>query len=261
MLDYDDLIEKAQDLLGQAVSRPGCSTSSMAASTTSWSTRPRTPTRASGSRAVADRRVLRRRGRQRGRAHRVRRRRRKAVDLQLPGRRPRCPEECPRPTCGRASTRRRAPGSRSRSTPPTAPSPPCWTWSTRCSPMPAAADGVAFDGADSSSTARCGAHGHGGLVELWPPVDDDEARGARCLARPGRGRAPRGPPQRLAAAYRGHLSLNSPATMPSCWLRAARRSGRRHHDPGAQAEPTWCNALVRELRAATSPSPASTAWT
>ena len=47
-LDYDDLIVATRRLLGPRRARPGCSTSSTAASTMCWSTRRRTPTPTSG---------------------------------------------------------------------------------------------------------------------------------------------------------------------------------------------------------------------
>ena len=48
LLDYDDLILTSRDLLARPGRRRGCCSSSTAASTTCWSTRPRTPTRTSG---------------------------------------------------------------------------------------------------------------------------------------------------------------------------------------------------------------------
>ncbi len=58
LLDYDDLIDKTLALLRDKHRRPpGCSTSSISASTTCWSTRRRTPARSNGRSRDARRRI------------------------------------------------------------------------------------------------------------------------------------------------------------------------------------------------------------
>ena len=201
-------------------------------------------------------RVLRRRGRPRRRPHHLRRRRREAVDLQLPGRRPGRVRRQGARTTGRVLA---DVGSELQHCDlllflPLRPADPRAS-STRSSPAPPA-------------TGLAGAH-------RAPRLRPRQARPRRALAVPAEARAARRAPLgriRSTPAPRTTRSASSPAASPATvagWLatapRAARRGPRdpprRRDDPGAAAQ----RALRRDhpraeaRRACRSPAPTSCA--
>ena len=191
-------------------------------------------------------------------AHHLRGRRRQAVDLRLPGRRPgelrrRCATVSPTriQLAERSFERGAARPSRS------ARRRRCSTRSTAVFAAGRARDGVRRRRATSThlpSRARIA-----GRVELWPLVAAEKVESRRRLRLPRRRRgAPTPPHQRLARLIAAHRRGMIGTRAPRAQGRAAPR--RRHHGAGAPAQRLRRRAGARAEAARASRSPASTAW-